>query len=126
MNLIREFAPLVVPIIFGIMILAATYRLWRYHHHPRRVLAEGLSCGTLIGIVGLVGLVDSSLWWVVWLLALALLSGIAAAIWRPGNTTPHAEPTKKQARLLNRPSVVGLIGEAVFYALVLALALLGG
>lgn len=126
MNLIREFAPLVVPIIFGIMILAATYRLWRYHHHPRRVLAEGLSCGTLIGIVGLVGLVDSSLWWVVWLLALALLSGIAAAIWRSGNTTPPAEPTKKQARLLSRPSVVGLIGEAVFYALVLALALLGG
>ena len=126
MNLIREFAPLVLPIIFGIMILAATYRLWRYHHHPRRVLSEGISCGTLIGIMGLVGLVDSSLWWAVWLLALALLSGIAVATWRASSTNPPAEPTKMQARLLGRPNVAGLIGEGVFYALLLALALLGG
>ena len=46
--------------------------------------------------------------------------------WRASSTTPPAEPTKKQARLLSRPSVAGLIGEGVFYALLLALALLGG
>ena len=126
MNLIREFALSVVPVVIGIMILSATYRLWRYHHHPRRILSEGLSCATLIGIMGLVGLVDSSLWWAVWLLALALLSGIAVASWRASSTAPPAEQTKKQDRLLSRPSVAGLIGEAVFYALILALALLGG
>lgn len=126
MNLIREFAPLVVPIVFGIMILSATYRLWRYHHHPRRILSEGLSCATLIGIAGLVGLVPSSLWWAVWLVALVLLSGIAVATWRALHSTPPAEPTTKQARLLRRPSVVGLVGEGVFYVLILVLFLLGG
>ena len=126
MNTLRELAPLLVPLVLGIMILSAAYRLWRYHHHPRRVLSEGISCGTLIGIMGLVGLVDSSLWWVVWLLALALLSGIAVATWRASSTNPPAEPTKMQARLLGRPKVAGLIGEGVFYALLLALALLDG
>lgn len=126
MNTLRELAPLLVPIVLGIMILSAAYRLWRYHHHPRRILSEGLSCATLIGIMGLVGLVDSSLWWAVWLLALALLSGIAVASWRASSTAPPAEQTKKQARLLSPPGVAGLIGEALFYALLLALALLGG
>ena len=60
------------------------------------------------------------------LLALALLSGIAVASWRASSTAPPAEQTKKQARLLSPPGVAGLIGEAMFYALLLALALLGG
>lgn len=123
MNTLRELAPLLAPIVLGIMILSAAYRLWRYHHHPRRILSEGLSCATLIGIMGLV---DSSLWWAVWLLALALLSGIAVASWRASSTAPPAEQTKKQARLLSPPGVAGLTGEAMFYALLLALALLGG
>lgn len=126
MNLIRDVIPVVIPALFGIMILSATYRLWRYHHHPQRILSEGLSCATLIGIAGVVGLAPSSLWWAVWLVALALLSGIAVATWRASNSPPPADPSTKQARLLSKPSVVGLIGEALFYAVLLVLFLLGG
>lgn len=126
MNLIRDLIPVVIPALFGIMILSATYRLWRYHHHPRRILSEGLSCATLIGIAGVVGLAPSSLWWAVWLVALALLSGIAVATWRASTSPPPADPSTKQARLLSKPSVIGLIGEALFYAVLLVLFLLGG
>lgn len=123
MSTLREILPVLIPALFGIMILAAAYRLWRYHHHPRRILSEALSGATLIGITGLVGLVGSPLWWAVWLMSLALLSGIAVATWRALTAGPPSDPSSRQATLLTKPGTVGLVGEIVFYVVILVLAL---
>lgn len=116
---------LVAVALFG-SLLVSSVQVARRHLHPARLALHGLGAATALGIVGLAGIVPASLWWATWLVAVAVLVGMAICARRLLRTDPPAHPTPRQTELLAPPSRFSVSAEALLCAGLVVLALAAG
>lgn len=126
MNTVLIFAPLVAVAIVVIALLTSIITLWVRYQHPVRIFVRTVGAASMIGILGLAGILPDSLWWGPWLLALATAGGAALACRRLLATDAPAQPTPRQAKHLAKPHLVNVASEVVIYLALVAVALLAG
>lgn len=98
-----------VAAVLAIIALVNVATLLRRRLHPLRILTHGLVNAGLIGVIGGLGVLPSSLWWAAWILPVLTLGAIGAACARLLVAAPPQEPTPRQRTLLRRPHVVLLV-----------------
>ena len=122
MNTLLLLLPLAVALLVVGFLLVGIVRLYIGYRHPLRITIRTLSSATLLGVIGLLSILPASAWWVMWVLALAILGGVAVAVRRLLVTQPPVDPTPREAKRLQPPGVLTLIGEVVVLAAVLVIA----
>lgn len=118
--------PLLVGLLLAAMLLTSLVSLLRHHQHPWRILERALGSASLLAIIGVIGIVPASLWWVPWLLTLLLAAGVVVACRRLLTQAPPAQPSRRQATALSAPSRSNLIMEGLLYLGLLVIALAAG
>lgn len=126
MTAVMSLLPLLVVAVLGIALVVGIVQIWIRHQHPQRLALQAVSAATLMGLVGITGIVPDSLWWLTWSLALAVLLGIAVASRRLIVTPPPATPSPRQTKLLAPPARSSVIGEILFWLALVVLALVAG
>lgn len=122
----RELFSTGIGLVLVAVVVVAIVTLWRSHLHPAQLVTRAVSSATVLGILGLAGILPAVLWWAPWLLGLGLLIGVVLACRRLLGSDPPAAPTRAQAQLLARPSRSNLVVEAALCLLVLAVAVTAG
>ena len=120
------YAPLVVVVIVVIALLTSIITLWVRYQHPVRIFVRTVGAASMIGILGLAGILPDSLWWGPWVLALATAGGAALACRRLLATDAPARPTRRQAKHLTKPHLVNVASEVAIYLARVVVALLAG
>ena len=118
------YAPLVVVVIVVIALLTSIITLWVRYQHPVRIFVRTVGAASMIGILGLAGILSDSLWWGPW--ALATAGGAALACRRLLATDAPARPTRRQAKHLTKPHLVNVASEVAIYLALVVVALLAG
>lgn len=126
MNTVMLLLPLAVALVLGGFLLVGIVRLYIGYLHPLRIAIRTVSSATLLGVVGLLSILPASAWWVMWVLALAILGGVAVAVRRLLVRQPLADPTPREAKRLQPPGTLTLIGEIIILAAVLVIAIVAG
>lgn len=126
MSGVLSLLPLLVAAILTIGLLTSIVSLFRRYQHPWQIFLRTLSGAGVLAILGIMGIVPAALWWVPWLVTLAVAVGVAVACRRLLVTDPPSEPTKREAKLLTAPRPVNLATEAVIYLALLGFALVAG
>ena len=126
MNTLLLLLPLAVALLVVGFLLVGIVRLYIGYRHPLRITIRTLSNATLLGLVGVLSILPSSAWWVMWVLALAILGGVAVAVRRLLVARPPVDPTPREAKRLQAPVTLTLVGEIVVLAAILAIAIAAG
>jgi hypothetical protein len=123
---VLSLLPLLVAVVLGGALLTTIVQIWSRHQHPLRLALQSVSAATLLGVLGIVGILPDSLWWVTWTLALAILVGIAVAARRLLVRTPPTGSSPRRARLLEPPTRSSMLSEGLFWLALVVLSLLAG
>lgn len=126
MSTALSLLPRLVVAALGIWLVVSIVQIWRRHQHAQRLALQALSTATLMGLIGITGIIPDSLWWLTWSFALAILLGIAASSRRLLRRTPPTAPSPRQATLLEPPARSSGIAEIVFWLALVVLALVAG
>ncbi|HIY22812.1 MAG TPA: hypothetical protein H9837_00675 [Candidatus Brachybacterium merdigallinarum] len=126
MNTVLLLLPLAVALLLVGFLLVGIVRLYFGYLHPLRIAIRTLSNATMLGVVGLLSILPASAWWVMWVLALAILGGVAVAVRRLLVRRPPVDPTPREAKRLRAPGMLTLIGEVVVLVAVLVVAVAAG
>ncbi|ATG50352.1 hypothetical protein CFK38_01540 [Brachybacterium vulturis] len=126
MTTVLGLLPLLSALVLSVVLLSSVVALFRRHQHPWRILQRGLGGASILAILGVIGVVPSALWWLPWLLTLALTAGVVVACRRLLVRTPPAEPTRREAAHLAAPGRLNLGIEVVLYLALLVIALVAG
>lgn len=122
----RELLSTGIGLVLVAVVVVAIVTLWRSRLHPGQLAVHAVSSATVLGILGLAGILPALLWWVPWLLGAGLLVGVVLACRRLLVGDPPTAPTRAQAKLLARPSRSNVVVEAALCVLVLAVAVTAG
>lgn len=112
-------------LIAAVLCLAGVVILMVRRLHPLRILTISLVNAALIGLIGFLSVLPSSLWWAAWILPLLTVGAVAFACWRLLATQPRSEFTQRQRRLLQRPHPVLIALPVLMFVGVAALVLIG-
>ncbi|MDN5599402.1 MAG: hypothetical protein ACTMII_00740 [Brachybacterium sp.] len=126
MTTVLGLLPLLSALVLSIMLLSSVVTLFRRHQHPWRILQRGLGGASILAILGVIGIVPAALWWLPWLLTLALTAGVVVACRRLAVRPPPAEPTTREAAHLTSPGLLNLGIEVALYLALLVIALVAG
>lgn len=126
MTTLLSLVPLLVGLVLSASLLLSLVALVRYRQHPWRILERALGGASILAILTVAGIVPASLWWLPWLATLALVVGVILACRRLLVHSPPAEPTRRQAAQLARPSPLNLGIEVALYLALLVIALIAG
>ncbi|MFC7455956.1 hypothetical protein ACFQS2_02005 [Brachybacterium sp. GCM10030267] len=126
MNTVLASLPLIAGVAVLALLVISIVQLWIRYEHPVRIFLRTLSAASIIGILGLAGILPASMWWGPWLLSLVTVTGAVVACRRALVSSPPAEPTARQAKNLRPPSRLNLAGEVIVYLAVVAVALYAG
>lgn len=94
-------------------------RLIRRRQHPLRVLSTSLSNVFVLGVLGVGAFLPPGLWFLWWVLVLAVIAGTVVASWRAVRSPTAASETKP-------PSVAELVINGVLALAVVLAAVLSG
>ena len=120
MNTVLALLPLLVAAVLAVALVVTIVQIWTRYQHPMRLALQAVGAASLMGVIGLAGLLPDALWWVSWVLALAILLGIAFSARRLLVGTPPSEPSPRKAELLDPPPRSSAVIEVLFWlALVL-------
>lgn len=123
MTTLLSLLPLLTTVSLTAGLLVSVVTLFRRYQHPRRILMRAISSASILAVLGIIGIVPASLWWVPWLLTLALAVGVVVACRRLLVQAPPAEPTKREAKHIGAPALMNLATEVVLYLALLGIAL---
>lgn len=126
MNTVLLLASLVAVVIVVIALITSIITLWVRYQHPLRIFLRTVGAGSMIGILGLAGILPDSLWWSPWLLALATAGGATLACRRLLVRDAPVEPTPRQAKHLTKPHLVNVAVGVVIYLALAVIALYAG
>ena len=119
--------PAVAPAVLSLLVLLSAVRIARGRPHPRRLAAQLLGAGTLLGVLGLSGTLGQGGWPIPWILALALLGATTCTVLRrpapPAADTARGDGARKGR---TRPSLIGVAAELLVFLAVAAVALVAG
>lgn len=123
MNTVLSLLPLLVAVVLGGVLLVTIVQIWIRHQHPLRLALQAVGASTVLGVVGLAEIVPAGLWWASWSLVLAILVGIAVSSRRLLMRTPPRDPSPRAAKLLDPPARSSVVGELLFWLLLMVIAL---
>lgn len=126
MNAALMVAPLLAAVLVVGLLIVSIIVLWTRYLHPLQLVLRALGAAGFLGVIGLTGVLPSSLWWAMWLLVLLTVGGVARACRRLLVGAPPSEPTKRQAKHLKAPHPVTLVVEIAIYVAIVAAALYAG
>ncbi|WP_394214990.1 hypothetical protein [Brachybacterium vulturis] len=118
--------PLLSALVLSIVLLTSVVALFRRHQHPWRIFQRAIGGASILAILGVIGIVPAALWWLPWLLTLALTAGVVVACRRLLVRTPPTEPTRREAAHLTSPGLLNLGIEVALYLALLVIALVAG
>lgn len=109
--------------IAAIICLAGVVILILRRLHPLRILTISLVNASMIGLIGILSVLPSSLWWTAWILPVLTVGAVAFACWRLLATGPRPEFTRRQTTLLRRPHPVLIALPVLLFVAVAAIPL---
>lgn len=126
MNEVLMLLPLLVVMVALIALLVTLVQIWTRHQHPLRLALQAVGGATLLGVLGVAGLLPGSLWWATWLFALAILVGLAVASRRALVRRRPTNPTPRRGRLLAPPSRGSVAAQGLGWLALVVIALAAG
>lgn len=126
MNALLSLLPLLVAAVLAVALVVTIVQIWTRYQHPMRLALQAVGAASLMGVIGLAGLLPDALWWVSWVLALAILLGIAFSARRLLVGAPPSDPSPRKAKLLDPPPRSSAVVEVLFWLALVVVALIAG
>ena len=126
MNAVLSLLPLLVAAVLAVALVVTIVQIWARYQHPMRLALQAVGAASLMGVIGLAGLLPDALWWVSWVLALAILLGIAFSARRLLVGAPPSDPSPRTAKLLDPPARSSAVIEVLFWLALVVVALIAG
>ncbi|MGP5260060.1 hypothetical protein ACTXMW_08480 [Brachybacterium paraconglomeratum] len=126
MNAVLSLLPLLVAAVLAVALVVTIVQIWARYQHPMRLALQAVGAASLMGVIGLAGLLPDALWWVSWVLALAILLGIAFSARRLLVGAPPSDPSPRKAELLDPPPRSSALIEVLFWLALVVVALIAG
>lgn len=126
MNAVLSLLPLLVAAVLSVALVVTIVQIWARYQHPMRLALQAVGAASLMGVIGLAGLLPDALWWVSWVLALAILLGIAFSARRLLVGAPPSDPSPRKAKLLDPPPRSSAVVEVLFWLALVVVALIAG
>ncbi|MFJ6041946.1 hypothetical protein [Brachybacterium paraconglomeratum] len=126
MNAVLSLLPLLVAAVLAVALVVTIVQIWARYQHPMRLALQAVGAASLMGVIGLAGLLPDALWWVSWVLALAILLGIAFSARRLLVGAPPSDPSPRKAELLDPPPRSSAVVEVLFWLALVVVALIAG
>lgn len=118
--------PLLSALVLSVALLTSTVTLFVRRQHPGRIFERALGAASILAILGMMGIVPAALWWLPWLVTLAVTIGVVVACRRLLVQDPPARPSRREAAHLAAPQPTNLVIEVLLFLALLVTALIAG